>query len=73
MDDDTPIEELLFELEIGMSERFAGITPLSLRKERANHVFVMISQFNKYSSKEKKKKDSGGKEVIRRRAPDTWF
>ena len=73
MEDNTPIDELMFELEVGMSERFAGITPLSLRKERARDVFLLIAQYSDYSGNEKQKKGSGGKEVIRRRAPDTWF
>ena len=73
MEDNTPIDELMFEIEIGMSERFHGITPLTLRKERAAHVFRLIAQYSDYSRKEEKKNGNGGKEVIRRRAPDTWF
>lgn len=49
------------------------MTPLTLRKEKAREVFILIERYNKYSKKQKKEAESGGKKIIRRPAPDTWF
>ena len=73
MEDDTPIDELMVELEMGICDRYAALSPLHLRHEKAVHVFRMIAEYGDYSRKEKKKKHNGGKEVIRVKAPDTWF
>ena len=73
MEDNTPIDELLFELEVGMCERFTALSPLHMRHERADHVFRMVKEYSIYAKKEKKKTGNGGKQVIRRPAPDTWF
>lgn len=49
------------------------MTPLTLRKEKAREVFVLIKRYNKYSKKQKKETESGGKKIIRRPAGDNWF
>ena len=68
--DDTPIDEMMFEIEVGICERFPALSPLSMRRERVNDVFRLISQFNIYA---RKNINSNGKQVIRRRAGDDWF
>ena len=70
-EDDTPIDEMMFELEVGICERFPSMSPLSLRKERVNDVFRLVAQYAEYARKESNKKN--GKQVIRRRAGDDWF
>ena len=70
-DDDTPIEELIVELEVRMCDRFPAMSPLSMRKERANDVFRMVAQYSEFARKENNKKN--GKQIIRRRAGDDWF
>lgn len=70
-ENDTPIPEMMFEIEVGMCERFPAMSPLSLRKERVNDVFRLVSQYTEYARKEDKKKNN--KQVIRRRAGDDWF
>ncbi len=70
MEDDTPLPELMFEIEVGMCERFPAMSPLSLRKERANDVFRLVAQFTEYAWKNT---SNNGKQVIRRRAGDDWF
>lgn len=70
-EDDTPIDELMFELEVGMCERFPALSPLSMRKERVYDVFRLISQYSNYARKESENKN--GKKVIRRKAGDDWF
>ena len=49
------------------------MTPLTLRKEKAREVFILIKRYNKYSKKQKKEAQSGGKKIIRRPAGDNWF
>ena len=70
-EDDTPIDELMFELEVGICERFVALSPLSMRRERVYDVFRLISQYSNYARKESKNKK--GNKVIRRRAGDDWF
>ena len=71
MDDGTPIYDSLFEMEMSLSERFTSMTPLTLRREKARDVFLLIVRFNKYSRKQKKQKN--GKRIIRKPAGDDWF
>ena len=53
-EDDTPIDELMFELEVGICERFVALSPLSMRRERVYDVFRLISQYSNYAQKESK-------------------
>ena len=68
--DDTPIDEMMFEIEVGICERFPALSPLSMRRERVNDVFRLISQYSNYA---RKNTNGNGKQVIRRRAGDDWF
>jgi hypothetical protein len=70
--DDTPIYDALFEMEMSLSERFYAMTPLTLRREKAREVFLLISRYNKYSKKNEKKQKNG-KKIIRKPAGDNWF
>ena len=70
MPDNTPVYDLLFDMEMGIVNAFPSFTPLSLRREKAREVYTLIVRYNKYSRKKKKNK---GKQIIRRPAPDTWF
>lgn len=72
MYDDTPIYDALFEMEMNLSERFPSMTPLTLRREKAREVFLLINRYNRYSAKEKKKQKNG-KRIIRKPAGDDWF
>jgi asparagine synthetase A len=65
--DDTPVFELLFESTVNLCERFPALTPLSLRKEKAREVFLLIVRYNNYGKKQGKKKK------IRKPAGDDWF
>lgn len=75
MDDNTPIYDILFEMEMALCDRFAQFTPLSLRREKAREVFTMIVRFNRYMAKENKrnKRTKDGKRIIRKPAGDNWF
>jgi hypothetical protein len=55
-------------MEMSLSERFPAMTPLTLRKERAHEVFLLINRMNRYSKKTKRQSN-----VIRRPAGDDWF
>lgn len=72
MEDDTPVYDLLFELQMNLCERFPAMTPLVLRREKAREVFLLLVRYNRYAKKQKKS-DSGGKRVIRKPAGDNWF
>lgn len=50
--DDTPIYEALFSLEVALCDRFSGLTPLSLRKERSREVFLLIKRYANYGEKQ---------------------
>lgn len=70
MADNTPIDQLIFEMQMTLCEVFPPLTPLTLRKERGVDVFKLIVKYNRYA---KKKKKSGGKKIIRKPASDTWW
>lgn len=72
-DDDTPLYDIMFEMQVNLCERFPAFTPLMLRKEKARHVFRMFIRYLKYAKKEAKHRDNKGKRIIRRPAGDTWF
>jgi hypothetical protein len=67
--DDTPVYDIFFEMAVNLSERFPSMTPLTLRREKAREVFLLISRYNRYSKKQSKPKS----QVIRRPAGDDWF
>ena len=52
---------------------FPSFNPISLRKEKAREVFILIARYSKMSKKQKKKGKNAGKKIIRRPASDTWF
>lgn len=59
-------------MEVGLCDRFPALTPLSLRREKAREVFILIGRYNAYAKRQKR---SGGKQetMIRRPAGDDWF
>ena len=69
--DNRSVYELLFESQVGLCERFTGFTPLTLRKEKAREVFILIKRYNNYSNYKEKNKNK--KKVIRKPASDNWF
>lgn len=71
MDDGTPIDELLFEMEMALCNCFPSVTPFSIRREKAVDVYTLIIKYNKYSKKQKK--NEGKPEIIRKPASDLWF
>lgn len=71
MYDDTPIYDVLFEMEMNLTERFPSMTPLVLRREKAREVFLLLNRYTRYSRKADKQKN--GKRIIRRPAGDDWF
>ena len=71
MPDNTPVYELLFEMQMSLCERFPALTPLALRREKAREVFILVTRYNIYSNKQQK--NAGKPKIIRRPASDTWF
>jgi signal transduction histidine kinase len=69
--DNKTILESLFEVEVGISQQFSSISPLSLRKERAVEVFLFIRRYLNYLKMQPKKKDKPKK--VMRPAGDDWF
>ena len=70
MYDNTPVYDILFEMQMNLSERFPALSPLSLRREKAREVFILLSRYNRYARKLRR---SGGKKIIRKPAGDNWF
>ena len=60
-------------MEVNLCERFPAMSPLTLRKEKAREVFLLINRYSIYSKNEQKTKKNGGKRIIRRPAGDNWF
>lgn len=69
--DNTPIYDVLFSMQVNLCERFTGLTPLGLRREKARDVFLLINRYNKYSIREQR--NAKRKNVIRKQAGDDWF
>lgn len=67
------MNDVLFELDVILCERFPAFTPLNLRRERAADVFCLIADLTSYLERENKRKANDGKKVIRRPAGDDWF
>jgi hypothetical protein len=70
--DTTPIYQVLFQMQIGLCDRFK-ISPLSIRREKAREVFTLVVRYNQYAKIEKKKNTLNGKRIIRKPASDNWF
>jgi len=68
--DNTPMDIVLFELEMNLCDRFQGTTPIYWRSQKARDVFNLLVSFNTYARRHSKKKKSN---VIRRPAGDNWF
>ena len=77
MADDTPIYETLFDMQMSLCKIFPSMTPLTLRREKAREVFLLISRYNKYclknNNENKTNTTNDGVRVIRRKAGDNWF
>lgn len=62
---------------MALSERFPGMNPLSIRRERAKEVFLLIRRLSKYNRTDKETGGEvtyqGNKKIIKVKAPDTWF
>ena len=72
--DDTPMSQLLFEIEVLLSERFPALSPVTLRRTKAREVFKIINKLTIYSKKEKKQQvKANTKHIIAKQASDTWF
>lgn len=81
MQDDTPLYAVMFDMQINLCERFPAMTPLTVRREKAREVFILIRRLNEHSILEQQKNpvklnnkgnESTGK-IIRKRAGDDWF
>lgn len=68
---------MLFEIELIIADRFPGMTPLQIRRERSGEVFLFLKRFGQYIKRDKEKNgeiiEKDGKRVLRRKAGDNWF
>ncbi len=72
--DDTPLSELLFDIDMTLCDRFPALTPMSIRSTKARDVFKTIVKLGKYAKKEKKEEAKKAmKHIVKRPASDTWF
>ena len=70
IEDDTPVPELLFEMEMNLCERFTSMTPLTLRKEKAREVYDLIVKYNRYSKKNEREKKTEQNEIMQETGKD---
>lgn len=73
-----PIKEAIFELESQLSQRYPGMTPLSIRKERAIDFFKVAAKARRLAKKEnsereRAKANEGKRRIIKVAASDNWF
>lgn len=56
-------------MELNISERFPGLNPFKIRREKAKEVFLLIRRLNNSNKKQNKEK------ITKRRKPagDNWF
>ena len=66
-----PLYDIFFDIELSMCERFPGLTPFDIRREKAREVFLFIRRMTKHRENEQKERPEPG--VIRRPAGDDWF
>lgn len=61
-------------MEVNLSERFGGMTPFSIRHEKAREVFLLTRRLSRMSEIQNKDVNPvTGKHVKRVRAGDNWF
>lgn len=61
-------------MEVNLSERFQGMTPFSIRQEKAKEVFLLIRRLSRYNENQNKDVNPAtGKKVVRVPAGDKWF
>ena len=72
-DDDTPVYDILFEMQVTLCQSFPAFTPLTLRREKAREVFMLLTRYSRYLRRQKRNTTKSGKKIIRRPASDTWF
>lgn len=73
--------ELFFDMTDSLCQRYPGITPLNIRREKVGEVFLLINRINKRERRKKGigeneqvQKDSKGRIHIRRKATnDNWY
>ncbi|MCQ2059797.1 MAG: hypothetical protein MJY71_08240 [Bacteroidaceae bacterium] len=64
---------MMFELEVGLCERFPALSPFDIRRERLHEFCVLVNRLNDYTKRESKNRDKNGHQKIRRKAGDDWF
>lgn len=71
--DRTPMDKLIFEMEITFCERFPGLDPFQIRKQRARDFFRIAANLTEYDRKRSKGKNKQKK--IRKPASDNsgWW
>lgn len=73
--------DVFFDLELTLCDRFPSFTPISLRRERAKEVFLLMKRLIRKTEREEKEKYKGGKiitttsgkKILRKPAGDDWF
>lgn len=66
-----PLFELFFEITVSLCKEFPSLNPVTIRKEKAHEIFLLMGRMAKYNRKQKKQK--GKPQKIYRPAGDTWF
>ena len=66
-----------FEIEMTLSERFQGLTPFGIRREKAGEVFKLIRRLGESIQRDKEINgeivEYHGRKVLKRKASDAWF
>lgn len=73
--DKTPMHKLIFEMEITFCERFPGLDPFKIRKQRARDFFRIAANLTEYDRKRSKNKGKNKQKRIRKPASDNsgWW
>lgn len=70
MDSTATLYESLFDVQVVLCERFRGLSPFEIRRERAGEVFNLLVRLKRHNEMKNQKSESN---VIRKKAGDDWF
>lgn len=74
-DNTATLYQILFDMQVSISDRFTSLNPISLREKRLKEVCLLVYRLNDYNQRHEKTPSGVGakKGKIRKPAGDDWF
>lgn len=71
---DVPFYDILFDLQVALCNKFNGLNPFVIRREKIHSVFLLMKRINASQKTSVAHREHSNDEVIRRPAKDdSWF